>query len=251
MEFLGATPPRRPQVSARAAAARRFVTTRWSIVHRARGPDAAAALTELCRSYWYPVYSYVRAHAIGPEDAADITQGLFEQLLTRNDIATVDPAKGQFRSWLRACARNYLRNWFAHRRTLCSGGGAPHVPIDTAAAEERLRLEASDGQDPERLFDRRWALELIERALTALRAHYERAGKAELFRHLHAGLGGRGDTPDSDLARLLGKSSGAIKVERHRMRQRFHGCLRREVAHTVPTRADVDDELRRLLDALA
>jgi RNA polymerase sigma factor (sigma-70 family) len=222
------------------------------MVFKAAEPEGEQALSLLCRSYWYPIYSFVRGHGLSTEDAADVTQGFFEKLLARNDIASVDPEKGQFRSWLRACARNYLRNWFAHRHKLTAGGRAVLVNIDTAAAEERLRLEAKDQLSPERLFDRRWALALLQRALSRLADHYARAGKAHVFGCLHETLGGDGSgATDLELSALLGKSAGAVKVERHRMKRRFQECLRAEVAKTVSGSRCVDEEIRRLVDALS
>lgn len=241
--------------SARGAAAfagRRFATTRWSIVLEAAEPEGQRALSLLCRHYWYPIYSFVREQGVDAHDAADVTQGFFEKLLTRNDIAGVRPEKGQFRSWLRACARNYLHNWFAHRRTIAAGGRAVLVSIDATWAEERLRLEAKDQLGPDRLFERRWALTVLERALARLGDRYERAGKAHVFRCLYETLGGaRVGASDAELSAALGKSAGAVKVERHRMKRLFHDCLRAEVAKTVSGPAGVDDELRRLIDALS
>jgi RNA polymerase sigma factor (sigma-70 family) len=235
-----------------AVRAKRFATTRWSMVLKAAEPEGEHALSLLCQWYWYPIYSFVRGHGLNAEDAADVTQGFFERLLARNAIAGVDPRKGQFRSWLRACARNYLRNWFAHRHTLAAGGRAVLVSIDTAAAEERLRLETKDQLSPERLFDRRWALAVMERALERLGDDYERAGKAHVFQCLHETLGGDdGGATDAERSALLGKSAGAIKVERYRMKRRFHECLRTEVGKTMSGRECVDDEIQRLIDALS
>jgi RNA polymerase sigma factor (sigma-70 family) len=235
-----------------ARSARRFATTRWSIVFEAAEPQGARALSLLCQRYWYPIYAFVRGHGLDAEDAADVTQGFFEQLLLRNDLAALSPEKGQFRSWLRACARNYLCNWFAHRRTVAAGGRALHVSIDSARAEERLRLEAKEQVGPDRLFDRRWALAVMERALTRLGEHYQRAGKAQVFRCLYETLGGDAcGASDLELATLLGKSAGAVKVERHRMKRRFQACLRAEVATTISGAGRIDDEIRRLIDALS
>ncbi len=237
---------------ARSSAPHRFATTRWSVVFRAAQPDGGQALCQLCRSYWYPVYSFVRGHGLSAEDAADVTQGVFEKLLERQDIASLDPAKGQFRSWLRACARYYLCNWFAHRHTRKAGGQAAHVSIDVAAAEERLVFEDAGSLEPEKAFDRRWALTVLERALGEVRAQYERAGKSALFDHLEDTLAAdQRSITDAELSLLLGKSVGAIKVERHRLKRRFQRCLRAEVAKTITGATRVDDEIRRLIDALA
>jgi RNA polymerase sigma factor (sigma-70 family) len=228
------------------AARQRFLTTRWSLVVQAAEPGGAAALAALCRDYWTPVHAFIQGHGVSSEDAADVTQEFFEALLARNAIARVDQARGQFRSWLRSCARNHLYNWFAKRRGLAVGGRAVHVSADLHADELR------NDETAERLFDRRWALTVLERALSRLKARYERAGKGDLFTHLHGGLGGGGGSEhnDKELSILLGKSVGAIKVERHRLKRRFQECLRAEVLETVASPSDVDEELKRLIEAL-
>lgn len=229
-----------------AARGNRFGTTRWSLVTRAASPGGNQALSELCRAYWHPVRLFIQSHGVSPEDSADVTQELFENLLARNGIASVDRTRGQFRSWLRTCARNHLYNWFARKKGLAVGGRAVHVNVDSHCDELRSELT------PDRLFDRQWALTVLERALGRLRTRYERANKSALFAHLHVGLSGQvSEASDKQLSALLGKSVGALKVERHRLKQRFHDCLREEVAETVATPADVEAELRRLIDALS
>jgi RNA polymerase sigma-70 factor (ECF subfamily) len=226
-------------------APRCFATTRWSLVIQAAEPGGSSALAELCRAYWSPVHAFIQGHGVSSEDAADVTQEFFEMLLSRNDIARVEQARGQFRSWLRTCARNHLYNWFAQKRGLTVGGRAVHVSVDLHADELK------DEPTAERLFDRRWALTVLDRALTRLKVRYERANKLELFAHLHVSLGGESDASDKELSLLLGKSAGALKVERHRLKQRFQECLRAEVIETVAEPGDVDAEIRRLIEALA
>ena len=235
-----------PSRERRHQASRGFATTHWSLVVRAKSPDGQRALAELCRRYWAPVHAFIRGLGLTPEDAADVTQGLFESLLKRNDFATVDRTRGRFRSWLRACARNYVASWFEHHGGVTVGAKATHVSVDSC--QDVLRDELT----PDRSFDRQWALTVLSCALARLRCRYERANKVELFVHLHPGLGDSAEgLPDKDLAPLLGKSVGAIKVERHRLRRRFHECVRAEVAQTVADEGDVEEELRRLIDALA
>jgi RNA polymerase sigma-70 factor (ECF subfamily) len=213
---------------------------------QAAGPGGVSALAELCRAYWSPVNAFIQGHGVSREDAADVTQEFFERLLARNDIARADQTRGQFRSWLRTCARNHLYNWFAQRKSLTAGGKAVHVDIEMHANELPDELTA------ERLFDRRWALTVLDRALVRLKQRYERANKLDLFTHLHVGLaGGASTVSDAQLSLLLGRSVGALKVERHRLKQRFQECLRAEVSETVAEPADVDAEIRRLIDALA
>lgn len=227
-------------------APRRFSTTRWSLVTRAAEPDGKRALSALCRAYWCPVQAFIRGYGVSPEDADEVTQELFERLVSSNGIARVDRTRGQFRSWLRTCARNHLFNWLAHRRGLAAGGRAIHVSMDTHVSALRDELT------PERIFDRRFALTVLDRALTRLRQRYERANKAAIFEHLHRSITeGACEMDDRELSLVLAKSVAAIKVERHRLKQRFQESLREEIAETVAGPEDVEEELRRLIDALA
>jgi RNA polymerase sigma-70 factor (ECF subfamily) len=238
--------PVEPARDPRGGAPRRFSTTRWSLVIRAAESDGQQALSELCRAYWHPVHVFIQGHGLSSHDAADVTQELFERLLARNDIAKVDRARGQFRSWLRTCARNHMYNWLARKRRVSAGGRAVHVSTD-------VQLEAlPDELTPDRLFDRHFAMTLLDRALARLRQRYERANKGVLFAHLQGGISGAAaELCDAELALRVGKSVGALKVERHRLKQRFQECLREEVAETVAGPGEIDDELRRLIDALA
>lgn len=234
------------QRSGGAQGQRRFATTRWSLVNRAREPDGRQALAELCRAYWYPVQVFIQGYGLSAVDAADVTQGFFEAVLARNDLAKVDRERGRFRCWLRKCARNYLYNWFKRNNTAAHGGGAVHVPFEDHC--DALRDELT----PERSFDRRWALTVIDRAVSRLRHRYERANKGAHFAELQAGLwGGACDDSDRELALRLRTTVGALKVQRHRLRHRFQECLRAEVAETVASPDEVDDELRRLIHALS
>ncbi|HKO90855.1 MAG TPA: sigma-70 family RNA polymerase sigma factor, partial [Polyangiaceae bacterium] len=216
----------RPSPSDRLPPARRFDTTRWSLVLRAGEPGGKQALSELFRAYWQPVRMFIQNHGVSAEDAADVTQELFERLLVRNDLARVDRNRGQFRSWLRTCARNHLYNWLAHRRCARVGGRAVHVSV-----ESQCEALHSSAQTPDRLFDRNWALTLLDRALVRLRRRYERVQRLALFEALAPGPRSQAaELNDVQWAARLGTSAGAIKVERHRMNQRFQECLRAEVA---------------------
>jgi len=211
---------------------------------QASGADGLSALSDLCRAYWAPVHAFIKGHGVNSEDAADVTQEFFELLLARNTLARADRTRGRFRSWLRTCARNHLYAWFEQRAALKRGGRAVHVSAD---AHPPL-----DAQHAERLFDRRWALTVLERALEQLRQRYERANKRALFDALYGGLSGSSsEADDREFALLLGKSVSAIRVERHRLRTRFQECLKREVADTVASASEIDDELRRLFAALS
>lgn len=231
----------------------RFETTRWSLVRRAGQSDGKEALAVLCQRYWQPVYSFIRTLGVPQEDAADVTQAFFcATLLERNDIASIDSARGKFRTWLRACARNYVNNWFDHKHRAVHGGKAIHVDIDCAAAEEWLISVSKEQLTPDRLYDRCWALNVINRSLVRLRTEYSDPKKQLLLSHYESGLAGEGATiSDRDLSALLGKSPGAVKSQRSRMlHEDFKRHLRAEVGETVRRRQSIDEEIRNLIDAL-
>lgn len=247
LDFSRPTARRRPA----RAAGQRFATTRWSLVIQASTLDGRTALSELCRAYWAPVHAFIQGHGVSNEDAADVTQEFFEVLLARNDLARADPSRGRFRSWLRTCARNHLYNWFERRSGLRVGGRAVHVSVEGQPGAP-LPGCLVDAQHAERLYDRRWALTVVQRALEVLRQRYERAHKSALFDALYAGLAGSAsEANDGELSLLLGKSVSAVRVERHRLRARFQECLKLQVAETVASAEEIDDELRRLFAALS
>ena len=232
----------------------RFSTTHWSLVLSAgdvADPEARDALGALCHAYWYPVYAYVRRRGYSVEDARDLTQSFFARLLEKNDLQAADPARGRFRSFLLAAVRHFLanqRDWHhAHKR----GGGQATLPLEIASGEERYAKEPPDQLDPEKIFERRWAMEVLEGALERLRAEYASLGGHRIFDALKSCL--TDTVPDTSyraIATELGMSEGAVGVAVHRLRRRFGAALRKEVAETVPE-ATVDDELRHLLRALA
>jgi len=239
----------------------KFETTRWSIVVKAGKRDGQDALLYLCRAYWHPVYAFVRSLGVSADDAADVTQGfLLATLLERDDLAKLDPNRGKFRSWLRTCARYYVNNWrdYEKRRPLAS---AVRIDIDGTYAESCLRSESAQELSPDRVFDRRWALTVIERAMSRLRKQYRKTGKEALVDQLERRLNEAEDQiTDAELAARLGKSSGAVRVERHRMLHndlarhlsadvRLH--LRAEVAETLEDAECIDAEVRELLEALS
>lgn len=236
----------------------RFLTTRWSVVLRAGssdGPDdedAREALERLAESYWFPLYAYVRRRGHDEETARDLTQGFFALLLEREDVAVASPQRGRFRSFLLTAMQHFLVNEAERERALKRGGGATPISIDSGQADSRLSLDPEDPQTPEALFERSWARSVLERTLGRLRLDYGERGKAELFEALKDHLVGAADgTPYAALAKDLGLSEGALKVAVHRMRRSYRAHLRREVADTVDDPADVEDELRRLFEALS
>jgi RNA polymerase sigma-70 factor (ECF subfamily) len=231
-----------------------FATTRWSLVAAAReggSPPARAALAELCRAYWYPVYAFVRRQGNGHDTAQDLTQEFFARLLEKDALAAVDPARGRFRSFLLASCRNFLANCRDHDHALKRGGGRPTLPLDFGDADGRYGREPAHADTPERLFERRWALALLDRVLGRLSDEYAASGKAALFQRLRPYLTGdaSGD-PYAAAATDLGTNEGAVKVAVHRLRQRYRDTLRDEIAQTLADPAEVDDEIRALFAAL-
>ncbi len=232
---------------ASAPLAARFQTTRWRVVLGA-GQGAEEHLTDLCQSYWYPVYAFIRSQGIKPDDAHDVTQGLFADLLERKDFAKLDPALGQFRCWLRKVAKHYLCNELARARRIKRGGGR-QVSIDAMTAEERYKIEPRhEGLAPDQLFDRYWAATLVGRAREQLRARFACRDKAELFDLLEPTLvRDESDVSDDEICAVLGKKPDAIRQERFRMKAEFGQCLRWEVCGTISDPRAIDDELRQLI----
>jgi RNA polymerase sigma factor (sigma-70 family) len=232
----------------------RFDTTEWSLVLAARhrtSPGAERALASLCQRYWYPVYAYVRRQGENAEDAADLTQGFFTRLIEKDYLSQVDRERGRFRAFLLAACRHFLSNERDHARAQKRGGGRPVISIDTAAAEERRRIEPTHELTPEKEFLRRWALTVIDQALASLRAELAEQGKAGLFDSLKSFLvGDAGEDSGARVAREMGTTEGAVRVAVHRLRKRFRVRLREEIAHTVEDDAALDDELKSLLAAL-
>jgi RNA polymerase sigma-70 factor (ECF subfamily) len=235
--------------------ARAFRTTRWTMVVHAREPDsaeAAAALEQLCQTYWYPLYAFVRRQGYDPHDAQDLTQEFFARLLAKHQLESVDRAKGRFRSFLLAAMKHFLSNEWDRRNAIKRGGRQIHLSIDKQSAEDRYRLEPADPQSAEKIYMRRWALTLLDRVLDSLKAEAVASGKAEQFEQLKLALtGDRLSVPYAELARRLGTTEGAVKVAVHRMRQRYRELLRAEIAHTVTDSKAVDAEIRHLFAALA
>jgi RNA polymerase sigma-70 factor (ECF subfamily) len=233
----------------------RFQTTQWSRVIEAGRGGGREALAELCQAYWQPSYCFIRARGFSPDDAEDLTQGLFASLLAPGALDKVDPRRGMFRSWLRSTARHFLCNEVDRRRAKIRGGGQVPISIDGDLAEEGLRLASGEAEMPDRIFDRRWALTVTARALERVRADYVREGKGDAFGRLEKLLSGEElEITDADLSRLLGRTAVDLRVERCRMKKRlearYRRYLREEIGETVAGEREVDDEIRYLLDAL-
>lgn len=232
-----------------------FPTTHWSVVLKAgeeSNAAAASAMEALCRSYWYPLYAYVRRKGHTPGDAEDLTQGFFARLLQKNFLSTVDQRKGKFRSFLLASLEHFLAKEWNRAHRVKRGGLCQFISMDQFDGEERYRLEPRDNRTPEALYDRSWALAVLSTTMTRLQEEYEREGKGEVFAALKAFLSGDPDEQRyEDIGSRLGLSYGAARVAVHRLRTKYGEVLRDVVAQTVATREEVDEELKQLLAALA
>jgi RNA polymerase sigma factor (sigma-70 family) len=232
-----------------------FPATHWSAVLAAGRDDdtrAQEALAALCRTYWYPLYAFVRRQGHGPEDAQDLTQAFFANLLEHRAVAKADPARGRFRTFLLSCLRHFLANERVRAQAQKRGGGCQVVSLDAEAAETRFGAEPLERESPDRAYERNWALALMEQVLQRLRAEQAAAGKAAQFERLRDGLMGEPDAPRyADLAAQLGLSTDAVKMAVSRLRGRYRELLREEIARTVNNVAEVEEEIRHLFAVLA
>ena len=232
-----------------------FNTTHWSVVLAAGDlgtPNARAALTRLCQTYWYPLYCCVRRHGYSPEDAQDLTQDFFAKLLSKDQIALADPGRGRFRTFLLRSLENFLRTRHRDATTQKRGGGREVLSLDMEEAEGRYSGEPPDNLSPSVFFERQWAGAVLEAVLAALRKEFSATGRLELFDSLEPHLWGDDTaTPYTTIAESLEMTVVAVRVTLHRLRQRFHELLCAEISNTVETPNDVDDELRHLRRVLA
>ena len=232
-----------------------FQTTHWSVVLAAgqsATPQAEAALTSLCRTYWYPLYAYVRRQGHRREDAQDLTQEFFARLLEKQCLKLADQGRGRFRSFLLKSLQHFLINEWVRGQAQKRGGGQQILPLDEEAAERIYQQEMSSPLAAENLYDKRWAVTLLDQAMDRLGADYATAGKRELFDHLKRLLLTEGSSDIyRETSRQSGLSEGAVKVAVHRLRQRFRDSVRAEIAQTVATPAEVDEELRCLMAAMS
>jgi RNA polymerase sigma-70 factor (ECF subfamily) len=232
----------------------RFETTRWSVVLAAQEgspSEARQALAELCEAYWEPLYAFARRRGHGAEEAKDLTQGFFTELLGKDYLASVRPAAGRLRSFLLVCLKHFLANEIDRARALKRGGGVAPIPLDVEGAESRYQIDPVDELTPEMVFERRWALTVIAQVMADLGQEAAAAGKQARFDRLKAFLvEGRPKTPYRRLAQELDMSEGAVKMAVHRLRQRFGEVLRGKIAEMVADDSEVDAEIRHLLLAL-
>ena len=231
-----------------------FAPTHWSVVLSARAQDgepSRLALETLCRNYWPPLYAYIRRQGFSPADAQDLTQEFFARLLEKNYLASVQQEKGRFRSFLLAALKHFLSNEWDKLRAQKRGGGRTAIPMDTAFAENACATALASNESADRLYDRRWALTLLDRTMERLRLEYADSGKGRAFASLRETLTcERGTVPYSRIASELGSTEGAVKVAVHRLRLRYRELLRAEIAQTVSDQNSVDEELRQLFAAL-
>src|SRR5438552_12877896 len=230
-----------------------FVTTHWSVVLAAQGrsPAADEALEKLCRTYWWPLYGFVRRSGYSPEEAQDLTQGFFALLLERRDLDVVRQEKGRLRSYLLVSLKNFLAKARRHELAVKRGEGQALVPLDELLTRERADVEPTDTLTADRVFERRWALTLLEQVLARLEREYQSAGNAKLFDCLKEFLSDEpGRRSQAEVATELGMTENAVKQAFHRLRQRYRQLLRDEIAQTVAVPGDVEDELRHFISVL-
>jgi RNA polymerase sigma factor (sigma-70 family) len=229
-----------------------FPTTRWSLVVAAGDPrrkDARSALVSLYENYWYPLYAYLRRRGYPADRSQDLTQEFFMRVLEGRYLDRADPEKGRFRSFLLTSLKFFVADDEDRRRALKRGGGAV-LPFEFSSGEDRYQREPAHDETPERIFERRWALSVLDRVVDKLRDEFVQQGRPEHFERLKIFLLGQSDAPYAALAREMNTSEGALKVAIHRLRKRYRELFRQEIADTVADPAEVESELRYLAAAL-
>jgi RNA polymerase sigma-70 factor (ECF subfamily) len=227
-----------------------FTTTHWSVVLEAQGesPAAQEALERLCRIYWRPLYGFVRRQGVSPEDAQDLTQGFFALLLERRDLRSVRKEKGRLRSYLLSALKHFLTDERRRAMAIKRGKGERLIPLEELRAEEQSGREPADPLTAERIYERRWASTLLDRVLSRLEDKYRTRGNAALFDSFNQLLADEPGSPSqADIAAQLGMTENAVSQAFHRFRQSYQSLLRDEIAHTVATPADIENELRYLI----
>jgi RNA polymerase sigma factor (sigma-70 family) len=233
----------------------RFVTTHWSVVQTAGRENttrARAALEKLCQIYWFPLYACVRRRVHSPEDAKDLTQAFFLRMLQQQSFANANPDLGRFRSFLLGALNHFLVTEWKRARTQRRGGGRQALSLDWAAAERRFALEPADHATPDKAFDKQWATALLDEVLRQLENEYRRDQKLELFQALKQSLTGPRESPAyAVLATQLGMNEGAVRVAVHRLRKRYRALLQAEIANTVSSPQEVEEEMAHLFRAIS
>lgn len=236
------------------AVPRVFATTHWSVVAAAgkgSSKEAHSALETLCRTYWYPIYSYVRRKGYQPEEAQDLTQEFFAQLMAKEHFRLADPHKGKFRGFLLARLDYFLAREWSRRHRQKRGGQFTFISRDEQPPEDRYRLEPADHETPEKIFLRQWTLTVLKQAMNTLQSECEANGKGDLFRETKNLISGERDgAAYATISKSLNMGEGAVRVAVHRLRRRYGEILRSEIARTVSSEAEVDEELRYLFQVL-
>jgi RNA polymerase sigma factor (sigma-70 family) len=230
-----------------------FTTTHWSVVLEAQGqsPAAKEALEKLCRTYWRPVYGFIRRQGTRPQEAEDLTQGFFSLLLERRDFDAVRKEKGRLRSYLLTSVKHFLASEQRRAMAIKRGKGQRLVPLEELSAKERIDMEPADPLSADRLYERRWASSLMEQVLRRLKEEYRAAGNAALFDWLKQLLTDEPGAPSrAEIAARLGMTENAVWQALHRFRHRYQVLLREEISHTVAIASDIEDEMRYLLSVL-
>lgn len=232
-----------------------FATTLWPLVFQAgaeKTTQAAAALEQLCGTYWYPLYAYVRRQGHSPENAQDLTQEFFAQMLDGKSIRFADQRRGRFRTFLLTALKNFLINEWKKANREKRGGGRQIVSLDAQQTESRFLSEATDGRTPDKAFDRRWAMILLERVLDRIEQEYSALGRGDAFAELKSSLTGeQNDSSYGEIGRRLGMSEANVKITVHRLRQRYREVLKEGIRETVDSSEAVDEEMRDLMAALS
>ena len=232
-----------------------FATTHWTVVLAAgqrHTPQSDRALEELCRTYWFPLYAYVRRRGHNKEDAEDLVQAFFARLLAKNYLAHLDSERGKFRAFLLASLKHFLANEWDKTQAQKRGGGAAHLSLDWQTADTKFQVAATNELSPDRAFDREWALALLAKVIERLQQECAADGKAKLFAQLKTFLmAGSSETAQSEIAQTLGLEEGAVRVAIHRLRKQYRALLRAEIAQTLTDESQVDAEMQALFGAFS
>jgi RNA polymerase sigma-70 factor (ECF subfamily) len=230
-----------------------FATTHWTVVLAAgkrHTPQSDGALEELCRTYWFPLYAYVRRRGYSKEDAEDLVQAFFARFLEKNYLAGLSAERGRFRAFLLAALKHFLANEWDKSQAQKRGGGAAHLSLDWQTADTKFQVAATNEPSPDKAFDREWALALLAKVIERLQQECAADGKAKLFEQLKIFLtAGKGALSHADAAKKLGMDEPAVRVAVHRLRKRYRQLLRDEISQTLADESQVDEEMRALFGA--